>query len=108
MHNVKVINRESLYAPKGVDDDGKKFLMAPMDKIEKIGKGKASVVDISDVVLHKTISYDSFLGFHAIHSITKMAYEWYCYINNIEEYKEEYAEIVEYILDNKREILLML
>lgn len=106
MHNVKVSNRESLYAPKGVvagvDDDGKKVLMAPMDKIEKISKGKASVVDISDVVLHKTISYDSFLGFHAIHSIAKMAYEWYCYINNIEEYKEEYAEIVEYILDNKK------
>lgn len=105
MHNVKVSNRESLYAPKGVvagvDDDGKKVLMAPMDKIEKISKGKASVVDISDVVLHKTISSDSFLGFHAIHSIAKMAYEWYCYINNIEEYKEEYAEIVEYILGNK-------
>lgn len=102
MHNVKVSNRESLYAPKevvtGVDGDGKKVLMAPMDKIEKISKGKASVVDISDVVLHKTISSDSFLGFHAIHSIAKMAYEWYCYKNNIEEFKEEYSDIVSYIL----------
>ncbi len=102
MHNVKVSNRESLYAPKevvtGVDGDGKKVLMAPMDKIEKISKGKASVVDISDVVLHKTISSDSFLGFHAIHSIAKMAYEWYCFKNNIEEFKEEYSDIVSYIL----------
>ena len=30
--------------------------------------------------------------------MAKMAYEWYCYINNIEEYKEEYQEIVDYIL----------
>ena len=32
--------------------------------------------------------------------MAKMAYEWYCYINNIEEYKEEYQEIVDYILGN--------
>lgn len=105
MHNVKISNRESLFAPKdvvtGTDDNGNKILIAPMEKIEKISKGQASAVDISDIVVHKTIEADSFLGFHAIHSIAKMAYEWYCYINNIEEYKEEYYEIVEYILGNK-------
>lgn len=104
MRNVKVSNRESLYAPKGVvvgvDDVGKKILMAPMEKLEKISKGKASTVDISDVTLHKTISSDSFLGFYAVHSIAKMAYEWYCYINGIEEFTEEHNEIVEYILGN--------
>lgn len=102
IHNVKISNRESLYDPKGVvagvDDNGEKILMAPMEKLQKISKGKASAVDISDVVLHKTISSDSFLGFYAVHSIAKMAYEWYCYINNIEEFKEEYTDIVNYIL----------
>lgn len=105
MHNVKISNRESLFAPKdvvaGTDDNGNKILMAPMERIKKISKGKASVVDISDVVVHKTIEADSFLGFHAIHSMAKMAYEWYCYINHIEECKEEYKEIIEYILGNK-------
>lgn len=104
MHNVKISNRESLYAPKdvvaGTDDNGNKILMAPMERIEKISKGKASTVDISDVVVHKTIEADSFLGFYAIHSMAKMAYEWYCYVNNIEEFKEEYSEIVDYILGN--------
>lgn len=33
--------------------------------------------------------------------MAKMAYEWYCYVNNIEEFKEEYCEIVDYILGNK-------
>ena len=75
--------------------------MAPMERIEKISKGKASTVDISDVIVHKTIEADSFLGFYAIHSMAKMAYEWYCYVNNIEEFKEEYCEIVDYILGNK-------
>lgn len=56
-----------MYAPKdvvaGTDDNGNKILMAPMERIEKISKGKASTVDISDVIVHKTIEADSFLGF---------------------------------------------
>lgn len=102
MHNVKISNRESLYAPKsvvaGFDDNGNKVLMAPMEKLDEISKGKATTVDISDVTLHTTITADSFLGFHAIHSIAKIAYEWYCYINNIEEYTDECKENVDYIL----------
>lgn len=105
MHNVKISTRESLYAPKdvlsGTDDNGNKVLMVPMERIEKISKRKVATVDISDVVVHKTINADSFLGFHAVHSIAKMAYEWYCYVNNIEEFREEYSEIVDFILDNK-------
>lgn len=102
MHGVKVSNRKSLYLPKGVvsgtDNKGKKVLMAPIEELKKIGGSKVTVVDISDVTLHKTISANDFVGFFAIHSVAKMAYEWYCYINKIEEYKEEYREIVDYIL----------
>lgn len=104
IHNVKLSNRESLYAPKdvvaGTDIDGNKILMAPMERLEKISKGKAASVNMSDVVVHKTVGSNDFIGYHAIHSMAKMAYEWYCYINNIEEYKEEYQEIVDYILGN--------
>ena len=61
---------------------------------------------MSDVVIHTTIESESFLGFNAIHSVAKMAYEWYCYNNNIEEYKEEFHEIVEYILGNNEKRLV--
>ena len=110
IRNVKLSNRESLYVPKnvvvGTDTDGKKILMAPMEKLEKIRMGKAVAVNMSDVVVHKTVGSDDFIGFHAIHSMAKMAYEWYCYINNIEEYKVEYQEIVDYILGkDKKEIV---
>ena len=102
IHNVKLSDRESLYAPKDVvartDIEGNKILMAPMERLEKISKGKVASVNISDVIVHKTVGSNDFIGYHAIHSMAKMAYEWYCYINNIEEYKEEYQEIVDYIL----------
>lgn len=102
MHNVRISNRESLYAPKSVvacfDDDGNKVLMAPMEKLDEISKGKATMIDVSDVTLHKIISADNFLGFHALHSVAKIGYEWYCYVNSIEEYTEECNEIVDYIL----------
>lgn len=59
IHNVKLSNRESLYAPKdvvaGTDIDGNKILMAPMERLEKISKGKAASVNMSDVVVHKTV-----------------------------------------------------
>lgn len=102
IHNVKIRNRESLYSSQsvvaGFDDNGGKVLMAPMEKLDKISKGKANTIDISAVTLHKTFSAEEFLGFHALHSVAKIAYEWYCYINNIEEYTEECKEIVDYIL----------
>ena len=107
IHNVKLSNRESLYAPKdvvaGTDSDGNKILMAPMERLEKISKGKAASVNMSDVVVHKTVGSNDFIGYHAIHSMAKMAYEWYCYVNNIEEYREEYREIIDYILGNSEQ-----
>ena len=44
----------------GIDENGNKVLMAPMERIEKISKGKAETVDISDVIVHKTIEADRF------------------------------------------------
>lgn len=58
---------------------------------------------MSDVVVHKTVGSNDFIGYHAIHSMAKMAYEWYCYVNNIEEYREEYREIIDYILGNSEQ-----
>lgn len=103
IHDVKVSNKKSFFAPKGVvagiDENGNKVLIGPMDRIQKISKGKATLVDTKHISAHKTISSDIFTGYHAIHSMAKMAYEWYCYINNIEEYRDEYKELVDYILE---------
>lgn len=102
LHDVKLSGREALYNPKQViaakNTDGNKALLGSADKLDKI-KGITNIpVDVSDVTMHTTISLDSFFGKEAVHSVAKIAYEWYCYINGIEEYKEEYADIVGYIL----------
>lgn len=106
INNVKISNRKSLYKPKnvivGTSSEGDKLLLVPKDKEEKFDKTnktwKRFTVDLSDVIIHKSFSPDVFLGFYAVHSIAKIAYEWYCYINNIEEFNENYHEIVDYIL----------
>lgn len=104
IQNVKLSNRDSFFVPRdviaGTEPSGKKVLIAPIEKLEKISNGKAIPIDISNVIVHKSVNSDSFIGFCAVHSIAKMAYEWYCYINNIEEYKEECRGIVNYILGN--------
>lgn len=102
LHSVKLSNKESFFSPKnvvvGYDDSRNKTLIAPIEKLNKINNVKINSVDVNNITVHKTISLDSFLDFYAIHSIAKMAYEWYCYTNNIEEFKDEYKEIVDYIL----------
>lgn len=110
IHNVKLSTKESLFAPKkvvsGYDEEGKKVLLAPMEKLEAISKGNATPVDISTVTLHKTITADNLFGYYAVHTVAKIAYEWYCYVNNIEEYTEECKEIVDYILGKNNEELV--
>ena len=110
IHNVKLSTKESLFAPKnvvsGYDEEGEKVLLAPMEKLEAISKGNATPVDISTVTLHKEITADNFFGYYAVHTVAKIAYEWYCYVNNIEEYTEECKEIVDYILGKNNEELV--
>lgn len=107
MYNVKISNREALYLPKGVvtgrDANGNKVIMGPMDKIERISGGKGIPVDVNNLTLHKTVSSISFLGRYALHSVAKMAYEWYCYINNISESRSECDEVIRYILGEENE-----
>ncbi len=79
IHNVKISDKASIYNPKqvvrGYDDNGKKVLLAPVEKLKKIKAGTIENVDTSDVMLHKVISPDYFFDYHAIHSIAKIAYE---------------------------------
>lgn len=100
---VTLSNREAFYAPKSVisgkDEQGHKTILGPANRIEKISKGKGKRVNVLNIEMKKTINSDCFFGYYAIRSIAKIAYEWYCYNNQIEEYKDEYEDIVNYILN---------
>lgn len=106
IHDVKISDRQALYSPKDVvvgrDEQGKKVILAPQQRLEKFKNANYEIIDISDAMIHKTMSSDSFTNNEALHSIAKIAYEWYCYIHCIEEYIEnKYEEIVSYILNNE-------
>ena len=103
MHDVKMSTNEALFAPKdviiGFDKQGRKVILGTKEKIDRISNGKGQKVNINDITWRKTIDSDCFFGFNALHSIAKIAYEWYCYYNKIEEYMVENNEIVRYILN---------
>lgn len=82
----------------GKDKNGKKVLIGDADKLKRIKSGKFRRMKKTDAVVHVTINSEWFLGKCALHSIAKMAYEWHCYENKIEEYLPENREIVDYIL----------
>lgn len=104
MHDVRLSNKEALYNPKqlvaGKTANGEKILMGSSDKLGQIPGMTPKPVDISRITMHKTISSGDFVGNCALHSVAKIAYEWYCYINGIEQYTEENKDIVDYILGN--------
>lgn len=104
MHDVRLSNKEALYNPKqlvaGKTANGEKILMGSNDKLGQIPGMTPKPVDISRITMHKTISSGDFVGNCALHSVAKIAYEWYCYINGIEQYTEENKDIVDYILGN--------
>lgn len=102
INGVHISNRESLYEPKAViagwDCNGNKMLLDTQEHLKNHHLGNISDVDIRDVIVDTTIKSDSFLGYEAVHSIAKIAYEWYCWANDISEFLHEYSSIVNYIL----------
>ena len=108
--DVKLSDRKSFYNPKGVvkgkNKNGEKQLIAPIEKMKKISNGDKKIINVNGIMERIKICFDDFFDSYAIHSMAKMAYEWYCYINSIEEYKLEYQEIVNYILGISSEELV--
>lgn len=110
INDVKLSDRKSFYNPKGVvkgkNKNGEKQLIAPTEKMKKISDVDLKIINMNNISVRIKIYFNDFFDFYVIHSMAKMAYEWYCYINNIEEYKLEYQEIVNYILGISSEELV--
>ena len=84
--------------------DGK-FLMGPLDKIQKIAKAKdgdtskVEIVDINalDLELGKKLSLSVFQSKEMFRLISKIAYEWYCQLNMIDGLYPLFSDVVNYI-----------
>lgn len=108
-HTVKAVisDRESIFG-KGrmfstTDENGKKTLVGDLERIRKMRRfdpKKLKEVDLADISYHVNDSMERlFISSEVLHTVAKIAYEWHCYSNKIEQYHEEkYHEIVSYIL----------
>lgn len=108
--NVKLSEKESLYDAKkimaGNDEEGNKVLLGTADKFVKMKKGTFSLINTNEVTIQTKFTDDDFIGYCALHTAAKIAYEWFCYINNIGEYNDKMKEIVNYLLlDSNKELV---
>lgn len=106
LHDAVLSGRASIYDDKKrlfpVEIDGRKGLVGNIEKLKTI-KGatedKIHPVDMSGAYesfsfnMHELLASDAMLR-----TVAKISYEWYCYVNDINEFNNEYKEIVDCIL----------
>ena len=106
LHDAVLSGRASIYDDKKrlfpVEINGQKGLVGNIEKLKTI-KGatedKIHPVDMSGAYesfsfdMHKLLASDAMLR-----TVAKISYEWYCYVNDINEFYNEYKEIVDCIL----------
>ena len=100
--NKSIMDTDRLFRMK--DKQGRTVLVGPKDKLLKISGATADKItdlpfaDIS--ISSKTDIRDLFISETVLHAVAKIAYEWHCYINDVEEFPEDvYGMITSYILD---------
>ena len=102
IHGVMLSDKKSLYAPKkvvaGYNDDGEKVLFAPIDTFKNMKGNVRELIDAENVMINVELKLEYFIGHDALHSVAKIGYEWYCYINNIESKSDKFEGIINYIL----------
>ena len=105
--NISVSGRKSIYDDKKrlfqTEDNGKKVLVGNIEKLkQKKGVKEEDIkpLDMSDVVVSVSYSLETLLASNEmLLTIAKIAYEWHCAVNAINEYiPEKYKEIVDVIL----------
>lgn len=88
---------------RAVDEEGYQVLLGEMNDLLKIrGSSIDKITQINLANINVSGWYnlrDLFVSQEALHTVAKIAYEWHCYINEINEYiPEKYQDIVSYIL----------
>lgn len=113
IHHTTVSDRAAFYEDKNrlfeVEVDGQKFLIGNIEKLKQKKGVKAEdikTLDTTDVIINTEFSLDSLLASDVmLKTIAKMSYEWYCYINNINEFEvDKFQDIVNYILMKEQDV----
>lgn len=86
------------------DKQGHTVLVGPKEKLLKISgatEDKITDLPLADISISSiTDIRDLFISEPTLHTVAKIAYEWHCFINDVEEFQENiYGIITSYILD---------
>lgn len=107
---VDISDRASIYEDKkrlfSGEKKGKKFLIGNVEKLKQksgVNEEDIEIVQMKDVTINYSFSLEELFASDAmLRTIAKIAYEWHCYINDIEECSiEQYKDIIECILLKK-------
>ena len=103
--NKSIMDTDRLFRMK--DKQGHTVLVGPKEKLLKIRGAtldKITDLPLADISVSSiTDIRDLFVSETVLHAIAKIAYEWHCYINDVEEfYVDKYGLITSYILDPER------
>lgn len=108
--NISVSGRKSIYDDKKrlfpVEQNGSKSLVGNIEKLKQkkdVIAENIKPLDMRDVVVSVTFSIEQlFASDEMLHTIAKIAYEWFCAVNEINAFiPKYYQEIVDSILMRK-------
>lgn len=108
--NISVSDRASIYDDKKrlfpAEQNGSKVLIGNIDKLKQkkgVKDEEIETLDMSTTTISVKFSLQQLLASdEMLRTVAKIAYEWHCYINNINSFvSENYQEIVDCILMKK-------
>lgn len=97
---VKTRDKKSVFGKKIVKSECGNFLMGPLEELRKKNKYKnIEQVDINEIEHEEEFIFNTGIcvSSEMYRLVAKIAYEWYCKINNINDKKEIFTEIIDYI-----------
>ncbi len=108
--NSSIMDSDRLFRME--DKQGNTVLVGPKNKLLKINRVEPNkIIDLplEDIsISSKADIRDLFISETVLHAVAKIAYEWHCYINDVEEFQEEtYGMITSYILNPEQENTLV-
>lgn len=104
-NNKSVMDTDRLFRMK--DKQGRAVLVGSKENLLKInGATEDKIIDLplEDISVSSMVDIQElFISESTLHAVAKIAYEWHCFINNVEELQEnKYSSIISYILNPKQ------
>lgn len=104
-YEFKVKSDLDVLGRKNIVSKEKGSILGPIEKIEKIkeskGFGDIDILDLNNLEINKKIKLDLNIFFceEMYRLVSKIAYEWFCKVREINDRKDEFENIIKYIVD---------